>query len=433
MATARKRPRPELEESQAECPFKVEHPNPHETQKKQKKRRRQDSEDRQAQQSPKLPLQVSPFSPTGKFKDPNNTMDRHYLVTPTQRWTDMTRYNSFVLNGVKYYSEGFIFVANNSTIERQRNPGETMQPRKKSDDDWVARILEIRASDEHHVYARVYWMYWPDELPPGTQDGKRLVEGGRQPYHGMNELIASNHMDIINVVSVTASATVNQWDETNEEEIQSALYWRQAIDVRTMELSSVELRCKCNRPENPDKTLIGCTNEACKKWLHDDCLVHDALLETYKRLGNDKPYKSVPIKEEAQEDVEGPKRPLSPSESGAAQTAQQSIDVKPEEQGTIKMSDVEKPLTETTIQAEDPSSIAVPSSSSEPKKRGRPRKSEGGDGDKSKPYEGLFEGIVRNDLSPTVVEIKDLRQNVVGGEKSWTQPVSCLICDHVIH
>jgi hypothetical protein len=67
-----------------------------------------------------------------------------------------------------------------------------MQRREKSGDDWVARILEIRASDEHHVYARVYWMYWPHELPQGTHDGKKTVQG-RQPYHGMNELIASNH------------------------------------------------------------------------------------------------------------------------------------------------------------------------------------------------------------------------------------------------
>lgn len=96
------------------------------------------------------------------------------------------------MNGVKYYSEGFIFVANSSTIERQKNPGEALQPRKKSDDDWVARILEIRASDEHHVYARVYWMYWPDELPPGSQEGRRTIQG-RQSYHGNNELIASNH------------------------------------------------------------------------------------------------------------------------------------------------------------------------------------------------------------------------------------------------
>ena len=101
------------------------------------------------------------------------------------------------VNGTKYFSEGFIYVANDSSVERQKalTEGEAqLGPVKKSDDDWVARILEIRASDEHHVYARVFWMYWPDELPPGTQDGKKTVQG-RQPYHGMNELIASNHSE----------------------------------------------------------------------------------------------------------------------------------------------------------------------------------------------------------------------------------------------
>ena len=44
-------------------------------------------------------------------------------------------------------------------------------------------------------------------------------------------------MDIINVVSVTAPATVNQWFEENDEEVQDALYWRQGFDVRTYELS----------------------------------------------------------------------------------------------------------------------------------------------------------------------------------------------------
>ncbi|KAI0136222.1 hypothetical protein BJ170DRAFT_677102 [Xylariales sp. AK1849] len=429
MATARKRPRPETDESQAECPFKVVHPNPNDKDKKQKQKKRRRHESDSPAPDPKMPLQTSPFAPTGKFKDPSNTMDRHFLVEPNKEWVGMTRYNSFVLNGVKYFSEGFIFVANNSTIERQRNPGEAIQPRKKSDDDWVARILEIRASDEHHVYARVYWMYWPDELPEGTQDGKRLV-ASRQPYHGINELIASNHMDVINVVSVTASAIVNQWDEQNEEEVQSALYWRQAIDVRTMELSSVELRCRCNCPENPDKTLIGCTNDECKKWLHDDCLTHEALLDTYKRLGKDKPHKSLPVKEE-EAAANGPKRPLSPSESGAAQTAQQSIDVKPEETRTIKLADVENAPDAMVIDAKGDGTIPV-ASNSEPKKRGRPRKSEVPETDDSKPYLGLFEAVIRNDLSPPVVEINDLRQGVTGGEKSWTEPIRCMLCHHVI-
>jgi hypothetical protein len=60
------------------------------------------------------------------------------------------------------------------------------------DDFWVARILEIRALDKEHVFARVFWMYWPEELPTGTMDGRKRVQG-RQPYHGKDELIASNH------------------------------------------------------------------------------------------------------------------------------------------------------------------------------------------------------------------------------------------------
>ena len=104
------------------------------------------------------------------------------------------RLSNTLVNGVKYFNESFVHVANDSSIARQKamKNDDPSQRRKKSEDDWVARILEIRASDERHVYARVYWMYWPDELPQGTHDGKKTVQG-RQPYHGMNELIASNH------------------------------------------------------------------------------------------------------------------------------------------------------------------------------------------------------------------------------------------------
>lgn len=121
-----------------------------------------------------------------------------YRCPPLQEFRGGTRGRltnlSASVNGSKYFSDNYIFVANEDTIERQKSFAnkEQLGPRTKSNDDWVARILEIRASDEHHVYARVYWMYWPDELPQGTIDGKKVVQG-RQPYHGQNELIASNH------------------------------------------------------------------------------------------------------------------------------------------------------------------------------------------------------------------------------------------------
>jgi hypothetical protein len=44
-------------------------------------------------------------------------------------------------------------------------------------------------------------------------------------------------VDIINVVSVTGQANVTHWLEENDEEILNSLYWRQALDTRTLELS----------------------------------------------------------------------------------------------------------------------------------------------------------------------------------------------------
>jgi hypothetical protein len=74
----------------------------------------------------------------------------------------------------------------------------------------------------------------------------------------MSSMVLSSYLtkpivDVINVVSITALATVNQWDEQNEEETQSALYWRQAIDVRTMELSVSSKPQACN--EHPANHL----------------------------------------------------------------------------------------------------------------------------------------------------------------------------------
>lgn len=58
----------------------------------------------------------------------------------------------------------------------------------------MARILEIRALDERHVYARVYWMYSADDLPL-----KSAADQGPVPEQvaecGQNELIASNHSE----------------------------------------------------------------------------------------------------------------------------------------------------------------------------------------------------------------------------------------------
>ncbi|KAK4192766.1 hypothetical protein QBC35DRAFT_202133 [Podospora australis] len=456
-STGRKRNRTAepAEDNQAECPFSVQvvDPSDKENKKKKKRRRTENGEEAPAPEdvANKIHLQMSPFAPCGKFKT-HETMDLYYKVTPAKEWMDMTRYNSFVLNGVKYFSEGFIYVANDSSIQRQKS--KPAQPRKKSDDDWVARILEIRASDEHHVYARVHWMYWPDELPSGTHDGKKVVSS-RQPYHGLNELIASNHMDIINVVSVTSQATVKQWYEENDEEIQNALYWRQAFDVRTYELSSVDLVCSCNTPANPDKQLLGCTSEDCKKWMHEQCVIDDALRSVWNRLGDNKPHlPPEPTKKEDDDEKEG-QRPLSPTETGgtAAETQQSinvdvqsngqalngngNVNVKPEdedaavapEESTQEPSSSRRSASEKTATGTPQIKLVLKSSSTARKTAKVSKKKTEANGENARPWEGKFEVHLNTTQSgPPTLEFKDLREGIVGGAKAWTEPVKCLLC-----
>jgi hypothetical protein len=144
--------------------------------------------------------------------------------------------------------------------------------------------MEIRALDPLHVYLRVYWLYWPDELPPG-----------RQPYHGKRELVPSNAMQIIDAMTVNGRLKVRHWDEELEERpAEDEYYWRQTFDSKHNKLS-VSGRCGCfhkrcaddsitqnlkthcidSKPANPDTPLLPCP--ACHKAQHASCIANDAL------------------------------------------------------------------------------------------------------------------------------------------------------------
>jgi hypothetical protein len=78
-------------------------------------------------------------------------------------------------------------------------------------------------------------MYWPDDLP--MLKDCTVTETGRRNYHGKYELIASNHMEILNVCSFAGLASVTAWKENDDDEAQTGLYWRQTFDYRTGQLS----------------------------------------------------------------------------------------------------------------------------------------------------------------------------------------------------
>ncbi|PWI65101.1 hypothetical protein PCL_07400 [Purpureocillium lilacinum] len=216
----------------APCPFTLSDILPPiQPQVTSKKRRRNVTQDEKGLLQT-LP-QKWPFVPSGDSR--TQTMEVSYRIEPLKGWLRMTRYKSFSLNNVKYCSDDFVYVANDTTVERQKCAKEDPDrpDRAGLKEHWVARVLEIRASDEHHVYARVYWMYSPDDLPPESAADQGPVPEQVANY-SQNELIASNHMDIINVVSVVGRATVNHVCASTAE---GELHWQWAFDYRTSKLS----------------------------------------------------------------------------------------------------------------------------------------------------------------------------------------------------
>ncbi|KAJ3481830.1 hypothetical protein NLG97_g7723 [Lecanicillium saksenae] len=141
------------------------------------------------------------------------------------------------LNGVKYPVGGFVYVANEATLEWASSSQEVSKCLNKL---WVAYVLDIRAFDPRQVFALVTWMYSPEELPKGTLDGNGRVKG-RQPHHGNRELIASNHLDIINVQSVVGCADVQQRLITEGEPGGHNPWWRQAFNCLTGKLHEGDL------------------------------------------------------------------------------------------------------------------------------------------------------------------------------------------------
>ncbi|KAJ4177272.1 hypothetical protein NW767_015179 [Fusarium falciforme] len=240
---------------------------------RQRKRKRSPAETLKAK------AQQIPFSLSGTGEQ--DELIDHYTVEPRQQWDKMGRYNSFILKDKKFQRGDFVLVANETTRERTNNARDSKQMTGESSRFWIAYILEIRAADENRVFARVYWMYWPDELPPGTFSGKKSIQG-RQPYHGRNELIASNHMDVIDVLCVEGPASVKQWMESSDDDLNSEFIWRQRFDCHQKRLTSAEPICRCELPANPHRRTIGCS--ACGMWFHEWCLLWDTLERLRNRL-----------------------------------------------------------------------------------------------------------------------------------------------------
>jgi hypothetical protein len=216
----RKQTRPKKTESAADHPFYISYPKAiPRTRTKQRKDTRLEH---------RIKYQSFPL--------PSDNLDILYAVEPGTAWQDMTSYKSFVLGGLKYKRDDFVAVANERTIKCPTKLDKS-KGNRDGDEEWVARILEVRASDVNHVYARIQWMYRSYELPPSICSKE---ETQSQPCEARNELILSNHIDIIDVLSVSGPIEVDQWAKADHGEGKNTYFWRQAYDWRHCRLYTLD-------------------------------------------------------------------------------------------------------------------------------------------------------------------------------------------------
>lgn len=139
---------------------------------------------------------------------------------------------------------------------------------------WVGLISEFRAESPEKVYVKVFWLYWPDELPEG-----------RQPYHGKRELVLSNHVDIIDASTIATHAEISYWDENDDsnKNVLQERYWRQTYDLKKAvrdprnALSRLRRFCICGKYDNPNVEMYQCHKPqvGCGLWNHQECLLKD--------------------------------------------------------------------------------------------------------------------------------------------------------------
>lgn len=188
--------------------------------------------------------------------------------------------------------------------------------------------------------------------------------------------------------------------------------------------------CNCGQPANPDKTLAQCPNSDCGVWLHEECIKHAILMKTYEALGKDKPYQKPALAIRSSGDKEGVDkfdhttgRPLSPPDNSAE--FQQTIDAKagdPPEAAVKALANVKEPQ-----RAESEATVGSITATATTAKKGRPAKKKGKADAMPRPYEGLFQVVLRLE-SPSQALVTDLR-GLSTGAKEWTEPLSCLKCN----
>ena len=164
-------------------------------------------------------------------------------------------------------------------------------------EDWAYNIARITFIPKDRKMVHVVWYYRPEDLE----------SCGRKAFHGDQELLHSDHKDVVPVESIEGTCQVRAlrahartkplvpWDSPTSHarntrtqvhtlkayvergkkedlDFDYDYYARFTYHTKTGKMSPehVHVFCSCNMPVNPDLLMLSC--DTCKDWFHPHCI-----------------------------------------------------------------------------------------------------------------------------------------------------------------
>ncbi|KAK7244216.1 hypothetical protein RIF29_39035 [Crotalaria pallida] len=149
-----------------------------------------------------------------------------------------------------------------------------MLPPDTSDKPYVA-LVEKLEHDGNNVDVSVRWYYRPED-----------TIGGRQKFHGENEIFLSDHRDVQSARTIEGKCVVHSYDDyLNLENVGVEDYYcRMEYNFITGAFAPerIDVFCKCDTPHNPDVFMVQCDD--CEDWYHPACV--GTTIEEVKKTDN---------------------------------------------------------------------------------------------------------------------------------------------------
>eukprot|EP01147_Barroeca_monosierra_P000151 gene151-3542_t len=147
-------------------------------------------------------------------------------------------FNSFRLGKIKFHCDDTVLVKGATRSQ-----------------EYIAKIVRVFANADAEVFIELQWYYLPEDIP-----------GGRKPYHGTDEIIQSNHTDVLSARVVNDLCAVLSLEEYEDMEKNKEKFIKNGIEL----VGNPPRFCVCKQPYNPDRLMICC--DKCDKWYHTSCM-----------------------------------------------------------------------------------------------------------------------------------------------------------------